>query len=328
MAGPTIAVSIVTYNHEDDIGKCINSLLKQTYKDFDIFVVDNNSSDETSGVVRSIDDARIKFTQLEENTGFCGGHNYTINKLDVDYVLLVNPDIQLTNDYIERALKFISSDPTIGTLCGLLLQSDDGEDAVIDSAGMLKKRDGRYELRFHRKYKKDVSLHLEEVPGADGALPLYNMKMVNDIKINGDFFDEMFFAHKEDWDISWRSSLFGWKTVFNPDFVAIHPRSFKPGSLDTRNKMSSVVKYHAIKNQLLLIMKNEQQLWRNILFILSRQIIIFFYVLFLERGSLKAYQFVLKHFSEVRRTRRLIQEKIRAKEISNKSARNKVHAAD
>jgi GT2 family glycosyltransferase len=311
MTQPTIAVSIVTYNHEDDIDKCINSLLSQTISDFDIFVVDNNSSDDTSGVIKSITDRRIKFTQLEENTGFCGGHNYTINKLDVDYVLLVNPDIQLSHDYIENALKFINEDPTIGTLCGLLLQSSDGEDAVIDSAGMNKKRDGRYALRFHRKYKKDVSLHLEEVPGADGALPLYNMKMVNDIKINGNFFDEMFFAHKEDWDISWRSTLFGWKTVFNPDFVAIHPRSFKPGSLDARNKMSSVVKYHAIKNQLLLIIKNEQQLWRNILFIFSRQIIIFFYVLFLERKSLKAYRFVFKHVSEVLRTRRIIQERIK-----------------
>lgn len=306
-----LIVSIVTWNSEDSIKRCIDSLIHQTFTDFKILVVDNNSKDNTCNIVKQFNDPRLKLKCLEQNTGFCGGHNYALSHTESEFVLLVNPDAILNPDYIQLALSRIEKEPRTGTVCGLLVQSEVDDNALIDSAGMDFSKDGRYKLRHHGKKIKEVNLKVQEVAGADGALPLYRREMINDIAIKGEFFDEMFFAHKEDWDISWRSALFGWKTVFDPVCKAVHPRSFKPENLSVRKQMSDTIKYHAVKNQLLLLLKNEQQLSLDILPIISRQFLIFIYTILYERSSLKAYHFVYKNRKEIFSARKEIKMKLR-----------------
>lgn len=307
-----LIVSIVTWNSSDTISSCILSILEQSFSDFELFIVDNCSADQTCSIVESFTDRRIKFFKLKQNTGFCAGHNFSIQNSESEFVLLVNPDIQLKPNYIQYAVDTMSQNERIGTVCGLLLQNEaDNLESIIDSAGMEMKRSGIMQLRFHGARAHDVILKKEEVFGADGALPLYRRAMINDVKINGQFFDEMFFAHKEDWDVSWRSSIFGWKTYFNPSCVAIHPRVFKPKSWEARRAMSKEVKSHAVKNQLLLLLKNESlsDFFQNFLFIIPRQIMIFIYILFLEFSSIKAYTFVLNNFGAIMNARAYIQKR-------------------
>lgn len=308
-----LIVSIVTWNSAGSIQQCINSLLQQTFTDFQIWVVDNNSFDGTISIIQQLTDPRIKLIPLKENTGFCGGHNYIINHTASEYILLVNPDALLEPDYIQKAINRIKEDQATGTVCGLLLQSLSDENAIIDSAGMDFCPDGRFLLRHHGKRLKDAMLKVTEVAGADGALPLYRRKMIDEIKVEGMFFDEMFFAHKEDWDVSWRSRRLGWKTVFDPDCRAVHPRSFRQGSLSLRKNMSETVKYHAVKNQLLLLIKNESQFFQKSFSIIPRQIATFLYLLLFERGSLKAYGFIIKKRKKILAVREEIQKKIAVK---------------
>jgi GT2 family glycosyltransferase len=313
-----IVISIVTWNSANTISDCLKSVLSQTFSDFILFVVDNNSTDKTIKNVESFDDPRLIFEKKKENTGFCGGHNYTIRNSTSEYVLLVNPDVILSSNYVENALKAAVSDNRIGTVCGLLLQNNDfsSDDNLIDSAGMDIQRSRVLSMRFHNKKKGESDLKQEFVFGADGALPLYRREMIDDISYKDEFFDELFFAHKEDWDVSWRANIFGWKTIFSPNCIAIHPRHFKPSSLRVRRSISNEIKVHSVKNQLILLLKNEQfsTFLTNGIFILPRQFFIFFYILIFERSSLRAYKIVMRNLPLILRKRRVIQGKRMSKE--------------
>lgn len=307
-----LVISIVTWNHQDSIENCIQSVLDQTHRDFVLHIVDNNSHDQTCSRIETFNDPRIRLTKLKANTGFCGGNNLTINSTQSEYVLLVNPDVVMKPDYIERALQTMNEDVRTGTVCGLLMQGDpDDQDTSIDGAGLTMMRSRIFRVRFHGKKKQEVELKKEIVFGADGALPLYRRAMINDISFEGDFFDEMFFAHKEDWDVSWRSHSYGWNTVFDPACVAIHPRHFKPASFSLRKTVSAHIKIHTVKNSLILILKNESlpSLLLNSIFILPRQVTIFLFIALFERTSLKAYGFVWKNFAEIMKKRREIQRR-------------------
>jgi GT2 family glycosyltransferase len=274
--------------------------------------VDNNSQDNTCQIIEKFEDLRIRFFRKEENTGFCGGHNFTISNSSTEFVLLVNPDIIMCPEYIEKALKIMETDAKIGTVAGLLVRSEVTDpNCLIDSAGMQLKRSGIMRLRFHEKKLSHCQLIQEKVFGADGALPLYRRSMIQDISYQGEFFDELFFAHKEDWDISWRSHLHGWKTVFDPICIAIHPRHFKPQSIKVRNNVTSDIKVHSVKNQIILLLKNKDlgSFIIDSVFIISRQFLIFLYILLFERSSLKAYQFVFRNMRLIIAKRKAIQSR-------------------
>jgi GT2 family glycosyltransferase len=307
-----LIISIVTWNSAKVIAACLQSVLHQTFKDFRIIIVDNDSKDGTCEVVESFRDSRITLFKKTENTGFCGGHNYSINNSNSEFVILVNPDIIMEANYLETALKVIQSDAKAGTVCGLLLQSDSkNPDSLIDSAGLQITRSRIMQMKYHNMKRHECNLVTEEVFGADGALPLYRRSMINDISIQNQFFDEMFFAHKEDWDVSWRSHIYGWKTIFSPECIAIHPRHFKPKNLKLRNSISEHIKIHGVKNQLILLLKNEtlSSFLVNGIFITSRQLVILFYILLFERSSLKAYKFVLRNYQTIMAKRKIIQRR-------------------
>lgn len=306
-----LIISIVTWNSAHSIKACVQSVLDQSYSTFKLYIIDNASTDNTWEVLQGFNDARITKIKFETNKGFCGGHNHVLQNTKSNFVLLVNPDIILSTDYIEKALNTMNADDKTGTVCGLLLQKPLSDpDCVIDSAGLTLLPSRIMSLHYHGKNPKEIKLEKEEVFGADGALPLYRRKMIDDISINGQFFDERFFAHKEDWDVSWRAHIYGWKTIFDPACVAIHPRVFKPGNLMLRKNMSKQIKIDAVKNQLILLLKNEstKDFFLNFFKIVPRQVMIFFYILFAEPSSLKAYGYFFKNYSNILASRRIIQK--------------------
>ncbi|MCB2408001.1 glycosyltransferase family 2 protein [Hymenobacter lucidus] len=311
---PSVLLSLVSWNSADSVEACLRSALAQTYQDFEFWVVDNASHDDTCARVEALaaTDARLKLHRLSENTGFCGGHNYALDRTRSDYVLLVNPDIEMQPDYLAKAVAAMQHDERIGTVCGLLVQSREA-DPYIDSAGMDSLADGRFRLRLHRQRVSEANLTPGYVDGADGALPLFRRRFIDDLRVEGHFFDPRFFAHKEDWDIAWRGNLYGWHTWFEPSCRALHPRQFLPANLRLRRRLAGAIKTDAVKNQWLLLIKNtpSQQAAGFLLRAIPRQLAILGYSLLFERGSLPAYRYVWQHWREVWASRRLIQSRAR-----------------
>ena len=305
---PKVLVSFVTWNHEGSIKDAVSSVLNQTYRDLRVVVFDNNSTDRTKDILRKLED--VILNEHGDNIGFCGGHNHNILNFEFDYIFLANPDINLREDYIEKALSVFETDETIGAVCGLLLQSDDS-DPLIDSAGMSILKTRRFVMNHNNEKLSTVMLQSGMVAGLDGAMPAFRGSTVRDVSINNAFFDPLFFSHKEDWDVSWRLLLLGWKTYFTKDAVAIHPRYFQPGDLKARFKIAPVIKYHAFKNQLLLLLKNEDGYnYRKDFFRINLRLFkSIVYCLFFEFRSLSAFPFVIRNRRDIGKQRRIIQLK-------------------
>jgi GT2 family glycosyltransferase len=306
---PTTTASIVTWNHAYCVDACIRSLLRQTCTPNSIFIYDNASADGTREVLEKFKD-RVTLFYSPENRGFCGGHNFALSRTRSDFVLLVNPDVVLREDYVEKAVRRMSQDAKIGTVCGLLLQDgSDPKTCLVDGAGLTVAGSRRFLLRHHGAPASGLALEAQEVFGCDGALPFYRRAMMENISFEGQFFDEMFFAHKEDHDVSWRAQIFGWRTFVDPECVATHPRVFRPGNLDVRKKLAPELKYHAVKNDLLLLLKNETgpNFVRDFLRIVPRRLGILLYALVREPYSLNAYGFVVRNWRRIRQARQSVQ---------------------
>lgn len=146
---PTVSVHIVTYNSADDIKECLEAVMQQTYGIHQVVIIDNASSDGTVDCVRSFikrvqnagyiiagkTNTEILLVPNPENTGFAPAHNQAIQLTDTDYVLVLNPDVQLRPNYVERLVEYMEQHPDVGSATGLLLLKSAPD--TVDSSGIV-----------------------------------------------------------------------------------------------------------------------------------------------------------------------------------------------
>lgn len=89
---PSVSVIIPTYNREHTIGLAIRSVLEQTFQDFEIIVVDDNSTDGTRGIIEGFRDPRIRYLRHEQNRGAAGARNTGISGARGDYLAFLDSD--------------------------------------------------------------------------------------------------------------------------------------------------------------------------------------------------------------------------------------------
>ena len=299
-----VSVNIVTWNSMAYLPECLESLKNQTFRDLEIVVVDNSSDDGSSEYVERTHPGitRIRNT---DNRGFCGGHNIAIRRNTSEFVLPLNPDVQLTPTYIAELVHALNNDADAGIAAGKLFLPGG---AILDGAGMSLSRVRRQYLRGHDESDTGIYDRPVYLFGVDGSAPLYRRAMLEEIRIGDEYFDEDFFAHKEDLDLSWRSQLYGWKCRYVPTAVAVHDRSFRPESPGSRAKMSEEVRLHAVKNRYLAMVKNDMPalFFADLPFILWYDLKILVYLLLRERSSLAAIPMFLRLLPKALGKRRII----------------------
>lgn len=301
-----VSVNIVTWNSMKYLSACLERLYKQTFSDFEVIVVDNASEDGSPEFIeRCYPD--ILVIRNHSNQGFSRVHNRAIDASSGKYIMPLNPDVLMTPTYIQELLDALIKHQDAGIAVGKLYFPNTD---VIDGAGLFINKARRQYLRGHLEKDDGRFNSIEYVFGADGAAPLYRREMLEDIKLDYEYFDEDFFAHKEDLDLSWRAQLYGWKVIYVPTAIAYHYRSFKPGS---RKQMPKEVKMHAVKNRYLAILKNDlpSLYLRHLPYILWYDLQILAYLILFERYSLKGIFEVFKKLPSVLRKRRLIMEQKR-----------------
>jgi hypothetical protein len=102
-----ISIIILNYNGKQWLKKLLDSLLCQTYQNFEIILIDNASTDDSVEFINSnYNDAKIKIVKSNNNLGFAGGNNLGIENSSGKYVLLANNDIWLKTDFLEKAVVF------------------------------------------------------------------------------------------------------------------------------------------------------------------------------------------------------------------------------
>lgn len=97
-----ISVVMPTYNREKTIGMAVNSILEQTYQDFEIIIVDDCSDDKTLEVIKKFDDSRIRCIQMERNMGACAARNRGVEEARGDIIAFQDSDDEWLPDKLER----------------------------------------------------------------------------------------------------------------------------------------------------------------------------------------------------------------------------------
>jgi GT2 family glycosyltransferase len=173
---------------------------------------------------------------MRENLGYSGGADRIIRETDGhDYILLLNPDAVLDSRCLEEMVRVMESAPGAGSVGGKLLlgnpQLDDGAGSptprILDSTGHLIFRNRRIIDRGHGEVDEGQYDRLEEIFSVCGAAVLFRRAMLEEVRIGSQYFDEDFFAYKEDVDICWRAQLLGWDSLYHPAASAYHLRGWK-----------------------------------------------------------------------------------------------------
>jgi GT2 family glycosyltransferase len=308
-----VSVTIVTYNSGRFIRRCIESALEQKYPFLEIIVVDNSSTDGTVDILELFED-RVRVFYNHENIGFAGAQNQAIAASRGDWVLTLNPDVLLMPGFIEALVHAGNLDPRVGSVCGKLLTMTAGfdfpEEPIVDSTGIYFTPNLRHLDRGSQEIDNGHYLKYEYVFGATAAAALYRREMINDISLNGEFFDTDFFVYREDADVAWRAQLMGWRCLYAPYARGYHVRKVLPGN---RRALPAAINMHSVKNRFLLRIKNVS--WdlyrRNWFAITVRDIVVVGCCLLREHTSLQAFWYLARNWRRVAAKRQMIMERMR-----------------
>src|SRR5271157_6187614 len=205
-----VSVTIVTCNSAPHLRECFASLEQQDYLDFEVIIVDNASSDGTRAMLTQAEPPwRVIYNQ--QNAGFAAGQNQAIRASRGEWVLCLNPDVVLRADFLTQLSKAVEAHPEAGTVCGKLLRWDLSADQhrtnIIDSTGIYFTRNMRHLDRGAEERDTGQYDRAQYVFGASGAAAMFRRGFIEAVSVEGEFFDEEFFAFREDGDLAWRAQV-------------------------------------------------------------------------------------------------------------------------
>ncbi len=256
-----VSICLVTWNGEKFINNCLDSLLNQSYEDFSIQILDNGSMDKTREILAK-DYPQILVEKKDRNLGFAKAYNQLMLRSKSDYVLIVNQDMVFAKDFLKEMVNMIEQNENIGVVGPCLYRLIDFEKSeVIDSLGL--KIFKNYQVVDTYAGEKDVNVPERfEVFGISGAVALFRKKALESVRFENEYFDNDFFAYKEDVDLAMRLRLKKWKAFINMKAVAYHARTAKENKkislLKQYRQKSDFVKFYSFRNQKLFILKTAQ----------------------------------------------------------------------
>ncbi|AFC27519.1 hypothetical protein PM3016_552 [Paenibacillus mucilaginosus 3016] len=267
-----VSIVIPNYNGKKYIKTCLESIKKQTYKDFEVIFVDNGSSDGSVDYVKA-HYPEILLITLEENFGFSIAVNRGIEKAQGDYVVLLNTDTEATDNWLYELVTCVTSNSKIFSCASKMLQYYDKD--KIDDAGDFYSILG---WAYQDGHDESASLYTEDryIFSSCAGAAIYRKSLFEKVGL----FDERFFAYLEDVDIGYRAQIEGYFNYFCSKAIIYHIGSATSGGgySPFKVKLSS-------RNNLYLIYKNMPliQIVLNIPFILIGIIIKY---LFFRRKNL------------------------------------------
>jgi GT2 family glycosyltransferase len=220
---PVVSVIVVNLNRRDLLERCLESLWKQTFQDFEAVVVDNGSNDGSLEFLKSLRDSRLRIVSLPVNNGFAGGCNAGIRQAAGRYIATLNNDAEANARWLDELLAGIESNSSVGMCASKILFH--GERNRIDKAGHLIYPDGLNHGRGSGEPDRGQFERCEEVLFPDAAAALYRREMLDVIGL----FDEHFFAYGDDADLGLRGRLAGWNCLYIPTAIVYHVHSATAG---------------------------------------------------------------------------------------------------
>jgi GT2 family glycosyltransferase len=243
------AVVILNWNGIDWLKKFLPIIIDKS-NIANIYLADNASDDSSVEFVKNTFPA-VNIIQNLYNVGFAKGYNQALSKLTEKYFVLINSDIEVTNNWIEPIINLMEDDDLISACQPKILDYNYKEKfeyagasgGFLDNLGYPFCRGRIFDTLEHdRNQYNDIS----EVFWATGACLFVRSKHFKEV--NG--FDNDFFAHQEEIDLCWRLKNKGYKVMVNPQSIVYHVGG---GTLDSSSPFKTYLNF---RNNLYMLFKN------------------------------------------------------------------------
>lgn len=260
---PKVAVVILNWNGIKHLREFLPSVLASSWPNLDVIVGDNGSTDGSVEFLQS-NFPTVQIIQNDQNYGFTGGYNRVLEKVEADYLVLLNSDVEVHDGWIEPVIALMESDPLIAAAAPKIkwfAEKDFFEHAgaaggFIDAFGYPFCRG-----RMFYEIEKDNGQYEQsgEVFWASGAA----MFVTKASWVAAGGFDDRFFAHMEEIDLCWRLKNMGYKVMYCAESEVYHVGG---GTLNTENPFKTFLNF---RNNLLLL-RNNLSFWHGLFVIFVR----------------------------------------------------------
>ena len=311
MAAPSLVwgAGIVNHGGYDDLERCLESLARQSQPPANVVVYDTGVDPIRFAAER---DAHPELSFVSgPNVGYAGGANRVVDRLRKEgepaFILVLNPDVTLDVGFAERLIASVVDAPQVAIATGKLLRPDR---KTLDSAGIVFPRHRRPRDRGSEEPDRGQYDRAELIDAASGAAMLLRVAAIDTLALEGELFDESFFAYHEDTDLCWRARRFGYEVLYEPAAVAVHGRGWQKAG---RESIPLAIRRHSFKNHYLQVVKNET-LWealRNLPWLFGWEVLRLGFVLTRDRPMLPAYREAWRALPEARRRRALVRMRAR-----------------
>lgn len=306
---PLVSIVILLHNGKRDIRDCAHAVANQTYPEIEVIVVDNGSTDDSLQLLKTTF-SNWRYIRHGENIGFSAGMNSGFDIARGDYVIPLNQDIYLAENFVEKCLSIMKTRPKAGAISADEYQWTNGQ-----LTETLRLPGPAYFIRWYMR-AVSVKINAPVAPsfGFVGSFPLLRREMLEELqRLDGCMYDPAFFSGWEETDIWWRMQLRGWECYATRETRAWHVGS----SFD--DKQSFITKstnYQGwiMRNRWFTILKNTPLpvlLFQSPLLLLVESIIPFYFLCRSPRSLrawLNSWREIILSLSSICAKRRIIQQ--------------------
>jgi GT2 family glycosyltransferase len=220
---PLVYVIVLTYRMRDIVRHCILSLLRLTYPNYRIVIVDNGSADGTEEMLHS-EFPELTVIQTGSNLGYTGGNNKGIEyafKHGAKYVLIINPDTVVANPtFLDEMVEYTEAHPEIGIAGPRVFLRDEGvvQNTVLFPPGLWRNTINWIRYRINPRSLELSGDEAVETEVLNGVCVLIKASCLRQIGL----FDENIFMYIEDVDMDYRAYRHGWRVQYLPIDSVIH----------------------------------------------------------------------------------------------------------
>jgi len=213
-----VSVIVLNYNAGELLLNCIESIKKSAYKNLEIIVVDNISTDKSQKICKE-KYPDIKLIQNDENFGYCEGNNIGIREAEGDYIIILNPDTIVESNWIEELISAYNAFGE-GLYQPKILSLDKTE--ILQSTGNMLHIFGFGFAKDKGKNDNLVETDIGKIGYASGTCLFTSKKVLDKIGL----LDSFLFLYHDDLDLGWRAAQLGINSFYVPNSIIYHAESY------------------------------------------------------------------------------------------------------
>lgn len=270
MNKPLVSIITVNYNGRVHTEAFLLSLRNITYKNIEVFVVDNASPDPLGNLPQQFPE--VKFLMSKENLGFAGGNNLAIREAKGKYFFLLNNDTEVDPDFIEPLVELMESNSRIGIVSSKLVYYN--EPNILQFAGStgINMYTGRGFAIGHKEKDREEFNRTYATKLAHGAAMMFSRKVVEEVGLMA----ELYFLYYEETDFCERVKRAGFEIWYCGKSRVIHKESMSVG------KESPMKTFYLTRNRLIFTRRNTKGFQKI-------AALFFFYLISFPKGIMKYF---------------------------------------